>query len=294
MTEAYDFDKLISDLDEIDRWLQSIGLTSADRIRTYRRNIKEMVEAERRGAIPELERTMQLAKAREIFWSYVEGDESARALSALRQFYRPEMKAALQRALKGPADLFLERAKSKQHRDYFFELIMGGRVAVAGYQPYFETYGDVSFDFATMRVRIECKRPLREAGLERAIQKGIEQLGVGDSEMGLIAVSLSRILVPGDPRAIPNVPAAATDAWLEQRFTEIIEPSRRFWEGGRSPKLTGVWFYAFVPFHVYPGPPFYIPTRLEKIVSTARGPKKDLQEMLVHALNCGERAQRSR
>ncbi len=230
---------------------------------------------------------MPLDQAREILWSYIEGDEFVRAVSALRRYYDHELRSVLKSVLKGPADLFLETGKTKQSRDRFFELIMAGRLAAAGYQPHFDRGVDVSFDFATMRVDVECKRPLTESGIQDGIAKGLEQLGRAKGEMGLIAVSLSRIIVPGDPEAIATVPVGSAVAYVEHRFGEIIEPAKRFWEGKRSSRFGGVWCYAFVPVRVEPGPPFYVPTRLEKIASTATGAFREIQSHLLTALNQG-------
>jgi hypothetical protein len=288
--ELYDFAKLLSGLDEIDRWLTGLGFASFDRVRKYQRNLRRMIVAQESGRIADLQQTMPFDQAREILWSYIEADELVRAILALRKYYDAELKDILRSVLKGPADLFLETPKTKQSRDRFFELIMAGRIAGAGYRPHFDRGPDVSFDFATMRVDVECKRPLTESGIEDAIAKGIEQLGRAAGELGFIAVSLSRIIVPGDPEAIDTVPIGSAVTYLEQRFSQIIEPAKRFWESRPSSRLSGIWFYAFVPIRVHPGPPFYVPTRLETIASTARGALKDIQRLLVTALNQGEKS----
>jgi hypothetical protein len=290
VSEVYDFGKLISDLDEIDRWLEDIGFVNPDRIRKYKSNIRRMLEVQESGRIADLQETMPFPQAREILWSYVEADEFVRAIVALRKYYGTELKEILHFVLKGPADLYLETARTKQPRDRLFELIMAGRLATAGYQPYFNRGVDVSCDFATMRVDLECKRPLTEGGIEAAIAKGIEQLARATGELGLIALSLSRIIVPGDPEAIATVPAGQTLTYLEQRFGEIIEPAKRFWESRPSTRLSGVLFYAFVPIRILSGPPFYIPTRLERVVPTAKGALKDILGLLLAALNRGEKS----
>ena len=48
-TEPFPFDELIANLDEIDTWLRGRGLQAHDRIRGYRKNIKEMIELQRLG-----------------------------------------------------------------------------------------------------------------------------------------------------------------------------------------------------------------------------------------------------
>jgi hypothetical protein len=288
--ELYDFGKLLSELNAADQWLTGMGFRNVDRIRKYQRNIKRMIAAHESGQMEDLQQSMPYDQAREILWSYIEGDEFVRAVSALRGYYDSELRGVLKSVLKGPPDLYLETGKTKQSRDRFFELIMAGRLAAVGYQPHFDRGVDVSFDFATMRVDLECKRPLTESGIEDAIAKGMEQLGRASGEMGFIALSLSRIIVPGDPEAIVTVPRGRVQSYLEQRFSQIIEPARRFWESRNSRRFGGVWFYAFVPVRVDPGPPFYLPCRLERIASTASGALKDIQHLLLSALNAGEKA----
>src|SRR5579875_207082 len=109
MPQPFPFDELIVDLDEIDRWLRGRGLQAHDRIRRYRKNIKEMIEVQRRDERLESLQNITEERRREIFWSYVEAEEFARAVRSLRATLGDELPAApVKNALDGPADLFLE------------------------------------------------------------------------------------------------------------------------------------------------------------------------------------------
>jgi hypothetical protein len=110
MREPYDFCGLVTRLGDLANWLSSIGISAPDRLRRYRQNIERMLEVEARGEIEELQKTTPLEEAREILWSYVEGDELVRALDALRPHDDPNLRVQIARALKGPPDLFLEDA----------------------------------------------------------------------------------------------------------------------------------------------------------------------------------------
>ena len=150
----------LAQLDEIDTWLNSLGLSNLDRIRVYRRNLQKMIAAHDRGELEELQQVIEYDEAREIFWSYVDADEFVRAVGALRESLGDDVAAApIERALKGPADLFLENPNNSDGRNFMFELITAARFAAAGFRPSFDQGPDVQVDFAGLRVAIQCKRP---------------------------------------------------------------------------------------------------------------------------------------
>lgn len=248
MRETYDFQELLTRLSELGSWLTSIGLVGPDRLRRYRQNIERMMAAQSRGEIQRLQETMPLDEAREILWSYVEGDELVRALDALRPHDDVNLRAELARALKGPPDLFLEGKNSNSGRNFAFELIVGGRFASAGYQPRYGGKADVEFDFATLHVGVQCKRILSERKLESRIGEAFRQLESGCTDLGIAAVSLSRIINPGDPGKIPE--AASADVameYLERRVQQLAEATRRFWAGKPAQSADGLYLYAFTP-----------------------------------------------
>ncbi len=101
--------------------------------------------------------------------------------------------APVERALHGPADLFLETAQNSEGRNFGFELVIGGLLAPAGLVPAFDDGPDVSFKFAGLRVAAQCKRPLGRTGLEKNIGKAIAQLETDDADIKLVALSASRL-----------------------------------------------------------------------------------------------------
>ena len=88
MPEPYPFDETIAYLDEIDQWLRGRGFQAHDRIRRYRRNIKEMIELQRLDETLETLNDITEERRREIFWSYVEADEFVRAVHPLESVFR--------------------------------------------------------------------------------------------------------------------------------------------------------------------------------------------------------------
>jgi hypothetical protein len=264
MFQRYDFNATLSSLDEIGQWLNGLGFTATDRVRTYSRNIRKMLEVQASGGMEELQATIPLDKAREIFWSYVDADEFVRAVTALRNSLGDELAAApIEKALNGPADLLLERAKNSDGRNFMFELIVGGRLAGAGFSPSFDKGPDVQVEFAGLQVGIQCKRPFSTAGLERNIKKAIHQLEAGQADFGLIAVSVSRLLNSGDPYDIPEVEHHDLGhALLQTQVHQVAEQTKRFWFG----KLdrAGILFYAFSPIRSRQAKG-YFPQRYEAI-----------------------------
>ena len=206
-----------------------------------------MIEVEANGEMAALQATTPLAKAREVLWSYVEADEFVRAVNALRNGYDNEPTAVLiERALHGPADLFLEDAGNNSGRNFMFELIMGGRLAAAGYSPSFDKGPDVQFEFAGLQVAVQCKRPFSASGLEKNIRKAINQLEESKADLRLIVISVSRLLNPGDPDSIPEVLSVELGhQHVQDCIFRIAEQTERFWFGKMN--RAGILFYAFTP-----------------------------------------------
>jgi hypothetical protein len=269
--DRYDFAALLSQLAEIDEWLKSRGFNTADRFRRYAANIREMTAME--GAtVRAYKNTVSEEKAREILWSYVEADEFVRAIASLRAHMGQNIPdAIIERALHGPPDLFLENDTNAEGRNFMFELILGGRLAAAHLNPAFEE-PDIRFKFAGLDVAVQCKRPLNEPGLERNIHKGVKQLGDVKADLRLIALSVSRILLPGDPAMMPDLPHPdLAHAYLENQLQQIAIRSKRFWED--EPNCDGILFYAYLPVRSRrpDGTPFFASRRPEIIVPRLNG-----------------------
>jgi hypothetical protein len=250
LPESYPFTETLSRLDEIDTWLRSVGQGSHDRVRHSRKNIQEMIELQTHDQIEadiEAIKNTPLEKAREILWSYVEAHEFVAAVDPLRANLGDDFPLSpVAKALEGPADLFLENQRNNQGRNFMFELVMGGRLAAAGLRPSFDRGPDLEVEFAGLRVAVQCKRPLSQSGLEANINKAISQLKTDNAELSLVAVSVSRLLNPGDLGGIPEVAQAElAHAHLQERVRKIADETRRFWRG----KLdrAGILFYAFMP-----------------------------------------------
>ena len=250
MPQPYPFDETIAYLDEIDQWLRGCGLKAHDRIRKYRKNIKEMIEFQGWDENLETLQNITEGRRREIFWSYVEVDEFVRAVRPLRAALGDELPAVpIRRALNGPADLSLETQRSsqgRQGRNFMFELVMGGRLAKGGFVPAFDQGPDIQFNYPSLRVAMQCKRPFSMDGMEETIGKAISQLKNDRADLNIIAVSVSRLWNLGDPDEIPIVrdPAMA-QAYLDGRGRRIADETQRFWK--EKLERAGIVFYGYAP-----------------------------------------------
>jgi hypothetical protein len=253
MLELYDFADTLARLDDLDVWLKSLGHRAPDRIRKYNQNIRNMIAVDHRGGIEKLQDKISIDKAREVLWSYVEADEFVRAVTALRARFGDNVPAApIEKALHGPVDLFLENENNSAGRNFMFELIMGGRLAAAGFTPSFDKGPDLHFEFDGLQVAVQCKRPLSTSGLAKNISRAIAQLEKNNADIGLIAISASRLLNPGDPDVIPDVLSAElAHAYLRDRLRQIADETHRFWSGKID--RAGILFYAFTPLRSHRG-----------------------------------------
>jgi hypothetical protein len=281
--DRYDFNETLSRLEDVGLWLSSLGLNSRNRVRVYTENIRQMIEVYSRGGMDALQDSISIERAREVFWSYIDADEFVRAVSAIRdRCGEAAPLAPIDRAVNGPADFALETKNNNEGRNFMFELIMGGRIAAAGFTPFFDRGPDVYFEFAGVDVAVQCKRPFSIGKLERNIEKAIDQLRSGNAGLNLIAVSVSRLVCPADPFDIPNVPDRRSGSHQLTKYLEFLaERTVPSWRG----KLgsAGILFYAFAPFKC-PGPQ-YFPVRADILSSvTKQEPTDTLLKCLAKSL----------
>ena len=199
-----DQSSFFTDLEEIDRWLESRGFRRRDRLRVYRANIGEMAMREAQSHPGEIFAQVQNeGRLNEILSSYVEGIEFVEAMNALRSKRADIPDALLKRVLDGPADASREDHRSNQGRNAMFELSMGAMMAKQDLQP---TFGlgnpDVSFQFQGRTVCMECKRVLSQRRILDNISEAVHQLEScvrpGNGDVGLVAISVSRLAHQGN------------------------------------------------------------------------------------------------
>ena len=121
----------------------------------------------------------------------------------------------------------------------------------AGITPDLSGPADVACDVRSRRLLFECKRPFSDAKLTRRINEAAEQLerkldSQPQGARGLIAISLSRIINPGDARLV-----GTNEASLRETLARIVrehgEGLRYAWEPFRGTRIIGIVFHAITP-----------------------------------------------
>jgi hypothetical protein len=145
--ERLNYHEIIEKLNAIDQQLGEMGLDRHDRIRVHQRNITELAKATDEGTLDRISSDLTGERRREILWSYVESIELVNSLDALQKQGCSVPKTVLERALKGPADLYLEDQKSNIGRNTMFEIAIAGAAALTGLKPQLGGEPDVLFEF---------------------------------------------------------------------------------------------------------------------------------------------------
>jgi hypothetical protein len=251
----FDQSNLFSELDELDIWLAGRGIKQRNRLRIYRENLFAMREREKNEDAAAIFAELQKAgRLTEILASYVEGLEIVDALTFLRSAKVDIPDELLRRALDGPADASHESPKNNQGRNAMFELSIGAMFARQNLQPKFSSENpDVEFEFEGRRVLVECKRVLAENRTLPVISEGIRQLrkqvDISLSEVGLVAVNISRVFYRGD--GLWEVPVNSdVHAILSEMIRRFIKSNDDSILRKRDPAAMAALFYAAAPFRI--------------------------------------------
>lgn len=245
----------LEDWGELDRWLSSRGFVQTDRFRRYKANIEEMAKLESKSnAAKVFSQVENEGRLTEILSSYVEGIEFVEALKTLRdkQIVIPD--ELLRKALDGPADAARENRKSNQGRNAMFELAMAAMAAKQDLCPILnQTNPDVEFHFQGRRVLLECKRVFSDKRLLDNVSKAIQQLSkcvnTSDADIGLVAISISRLAHQGSGYwEAPSVEQGR--AYFAQEMRRLVADFDRRLQQLIRPSTAGVIFFVSGPLHV--------------------------------------------
>jgi hypothetical protein len=242
-------------LKSLDAWLVSRGFTKRDRFRQHLASIGEMARREQTSGPAQLFADVQSeGRTTEILTANVESIEFFATLSALRSKNVSIPDELLRRALDGPADAFRESPKSNRGRNAMFELAMGAMVANQDLAPKMDGGNpDVEFVFRGRRVLMECKRVFSEKRILDNVADAIDQLekcvDTSSSDLGLVAVSISRLATKGD--GYWNTPSEEQGrAYLSEQLRRVVAVLDPSLEKLRSPCVAGIVFYVSGPMYV--------------------------------------------
>lgn len=253
--ERLNYLEIVDKLAEIDQWLSKMGLTQHDRIRMHHRNLTELAEATDEGRLDQFRSGLRNEKRREILWSFVESVEFVDAMDALHKQGCTPPRGVLERALQGPTDAYLEDHRSNLGRNTMFEIAIAGRAALGGLKPRLGSEPDVFFEFRGRRIFVQCKRVLSENAIPKRIGEAANQLrrdlknSCNPNDCGLIAISVSRLLNPGDKILAVAVESDLGMA-LGHEIDEIIWRYTRFFHQVKDPKIAAILFQMTTPAFV--------------------------------------------
>lgn len=162
---------------------------------------------------------------------------------------------------------------------------MGAMAARCGLRPTLSSGNpDLSFEFEDSCVNIECKRVLSEIKIMRRLKEGVKQLEKSvqsaASNAGIVAISLSKLINPGDRFLVSDSPHDD----LSQQLHRALKMNEQQLGRMHQPSVTGFLFYvstaAYVPDMGY--------TRMNAGTVFPLNPsnpaKKSFLERLAHAL----------
>jgi hypothetical protein len=245
-------DEFVAELGEIDRWLDFQGIKQHNRFRAYEKNIawlrKHDTEDERGQVYQQLASEGRLT---EVLSTMVDSIEIVETIPVLRDCHVEIPMDLLRTAFSGPADALRENFMSNKARNAMFELNMAAMVARHGLKPALSTANpDISFEFNKRHIKIECKRAMTESGVFELIRKGIGQLKKsvdhGTSDLGIVAISLSRLLNSGDMVIVTSDP----HGMLTDCLRSFLKQAEHRLGGMAKPWVMGLLFYLSSPVYV--------------------------------------------
>jgi hypothetical protein len=242
----------VAEFDELDKWLEEKGITQRNRFRMYRANFTEMNESEKKkGGAQTYSDVVSRGRLYEMLSTFSEGSELVTTLSTLRSHKIDVPVELLKTALGGPADASVEDHRSNKARNALFELAMSAMIARNGLRPLIgQVNPDIMFEFGGRSVKMECKRVMSENKVHDRIKEGIEQLSktvsVNTADIGIVAISIARLIHQGDRVAVGSEPHKLLDSALQS----IVKTMEQRLASLSQPCVSAVLFYLSCPFYV--------------------------------------------
>jgi hypothetical protein len=161
------------------------------------------------------------------------------------------LKQKLAQVIGGPGSLLLENQKNSAGRNIMFELALAAQWKIQGLQVT-EGDPDICIDLGETRFHIECKRPFGEHSVRANLRDAAAQISAKLSRhdhpasFGIVAVSLSRLLNPGNVASFAPVELRGRtieDAIIALRHSHPEWRKLRF-----HPSTAALLFHATMPW----------------------------------------------
>jgi hypothetical protein len=248
-------DQFLGSLNEIDLWLRTLGIKKHNRFRRYRQNIEWLNNHNQTGNQPLVYADIESqGRLTEVLSTFVESIEIVETIPPLIEAKVEIPAELLRRAFSGPVDTFREDNQSNQARNAMFELSMAAMVARQGMGPTLSNLNpDLAFDFGDRSVKMECKRLISEGKLLERIEEGIWQLEKSvmpaNNDVGIVAISLSRLFNPGD-RVLMVPESIQPHDLLSRELRDVLGRMEGQLSRLTHPAVTAVLFYLSSPCYV--------------------------------------------
>ena len=249
------YDVILERLTEAMLFCSSHGLTlDGSRFEIYRQRIETLCEKIRKGSIKET--APHLAGSHsdlEYFFPLTEAAEFGDVLPYLQTLDPSVLHKKIELILRGPVLPNDENLASNQARNILFELTLAARLWRAGFQPRLGEHPDLICAVEGKELFFECKRPLSPKKVKKRINEAGDQLRANLKEAapgtrGIIAISLSKILNPGDKLYVgPN--ELSMRRGLEQEIFTSAEKAEKAWHKFHGSRIIGIIFHLITPGH---------------------------------------------
>jgi hypothetical protein len=190
------YGKILEQMKEFRAFLVSIGVTpDMDRIGAHIETIEKLEAARESGNVDQIDDEQTL-------WSMTEAIELIEIHRNLRDYDARTLSQKLNLILKGPGVPLEEDSDSNLARNTTFELSLAAKLQRAGVFKGLLENPDIFCKVDELAVLVQCKRPLEEKTIKRNIERATMQLRRdlqirgNESAVGVIAISLSRVLSP--------------------------------------------------------------------------------------------------
>jgi hypothetical protein len=231
---------------------RSLGLgdhLEGRRFDEHRRHLQHLVEALKAGGQQGALVAFEADRLKSI-GALTESAEIADLLPFLETVPRATLANKLVHVLGGPVLATDETFNSNQARNILFELNLASKLWNAGLAPELGEHPDLTIQIASSPILIQCKRPFSPTGARRALRDAKDQLsedlsGSSVGSRGVIGLSLSRLLNPGDQIFRYQSEADARKALADQLETETYELLSAW--GGPGKDIIGILCHVITP-----------------------------------------------
>jgi hypothetical protein len=246
---------ILERLTEVMAFCSSLGLNlDGTRFEVYGQRIERLIEEISRASIKETPPHLAGGLSDlEYFFPLTEAAEFGDVLPYLQTLDPSVLRKKIEVILRGPVLPSDEDLASNQARNILFELTLAARLWDAGFQPRLGEHPDLVCAVEGRELLFECKRPLSPGKVKKRINEAGDQLRANlkvaaPGARGIIAVSVSKVLNPGDKLYVgPN--EYSMRRGLEREIFTTAEKAEKVWQKFHGSRIIGIIFHVITPGH---------------------------------------------